>query len=185
MTHTQAHLDPHPAPGSLPPRRTSRLRQVFMALLLLLFVSIILAHWVVTDSGRVRSMAESYLSKIIGGRVVVGKASLSFFEGLRLDDISIYVDDLEQKDSCLFTAETFLVRTSLRALFSGRLEATQIMALHPQVHLCENLDAPAGKRWNYQRLTRQNIREKSSSSDHAMVLPEILLRAGLIDYSRI
>ncbi|HEX2971542.1 MAG TPA: hypothetical protein VHP11_04380 [Tepidisphaeraceae bacterium] len=185
MTHAQAHLDPHPAPGSLPPRRTSRLRQVFMALLLLLFVSIILAHWVVTDSGRVRSMAESYLSKIIGGRVVVGKASLSFFEGLRLDDVSIYVDDLQQKDSCLFTAETFLVRTSLRALFSGRLEATQIMALHPQVHLCENLDAPAGKRWNYQRLTRQNIREKSSSSDHAMVLPEILLRAGLIDYSRI
>ncbi|MGE5608967.1 MAG: hypothetical protein ACM359_06920, partial [Bacillota bacterium] len=185
MPQAHANFDRRPDPAPRPPRHRGLRHPFFMALLLFLLVSIICAYWVVTDSSRVRSMAESYLSKIIGGRVQVGKASISLFEGLRLEDIKISVDDFNQDGSHIFTARTFLVRTSLRALLSGRLEATQIMALNPRVQLCEDLDAAPAKRWNYQRLIRRIDTAKSPSPDHSLVLPEILLRAGRIEYSRI
>ena len=57
------------------------------------------AAWIViggyaylTDSSRVRTMAQSYLSHLLGGRVEIGVSTLTCFEGLRVDDVKVYVD---------------------------------------------------------------------------------------------
>lgn len=176
-----------PAPAKPPAKRRSRLRQFLMTVLLAVLCGIIGAYWVVTDSARVRSMAEMYLSKLVGGRVQVSKATLSIFDGLRLEGVNVFLDDSNRPDSRIFTARTFLLRVNLQALLSGKLEATQIMALDPHVHLCENLDVPEGpQRWNYRRLVRKTSgAPKSSVLDKPLILPEVLLRSGLIQYSQI
>jgi len=60
----------------------------------------------------------------------------------------VRVDDEKRPDSVIFRAETFLIKYSPQSILNGRLEATQIVALDPQVRLCEDLDKG---RWNWQR----------------------------------
>src|SRR5687768_11804318 len=72
--------------------RCGRARRVMMMILLIILCMVIGGYNYVTDSERVRQMAESSLSGLIGGRVQVGGATLSIFEGLRLDDVKVYVD---------------------------------------------------------------------------------------------
>src|SRR5947199_10328090 len=91
--------------------------------------AIIGGYWYITDSNRVRQKAQSYLSDLIGGRVEIGKATLSIFEGFRLDEVRIYADadpkSSEQRpDSEIFSAATFKIDYSPRALLGGRIEAT-------------------------------------------------------------
>jgi len=169
----------------LPRRRHGRRRQIALLLLLLSLLAIICGYWIVTDPSRVRPMAEHYLSKIVGGRVHVKRAYLSLFEGLRLEGVRVYVGDPARPDSLVFSAQRFDVRARLWALLSGRLEATKIMALDPHVHVCENLDADEDSRWNYFRLERPQVPEAPTASDRPIALPEIMLRAGMIEYARI
>src|SRR3954471_15425354 len=89
--------------------RLSRRRRVFMTVLLLFFMSCIGVYVYITDSSRVKQMAESYLSHILGGPVEVGSAKLSIFEGLRLDHIQVHVDKIKGEDSIVFTADTFKI----------------------------------------------------------------------------
>jgi hypothetical protein len=121
-------------------------------------------------------MAESYLSGLVGGPVKVGGATLSVFEGLRLDDVRVYVDDQKAPDSLLFSAQTFLIKYDPRTMIAGRLEATQIVAQKPQVHLAENRDLGE---WNYERLARRRRHAPAPAPGvpgKPMVLPEVLLR---------
>jgi len=117
-----------------------RLRRFMMLALLVLLCLIIGAYAYITDSERVRGMAQSYLSSLVGGPVEVGGATLSIFEGLRLDDVKVYVDDQRTSDSLLFSAQTFLIKYDPRTMIAGHLEASEIVAQKPQVHLAENLD---------------------------------------------
>ncbi len=117
--------------------------------MLLVLAIIIFGYIYLTDAQRVRSMASSYLSDLLGGEVTIGKANLSIFEGLRLDDVTLRVD---QKQSSRFD---HLPRPDVSAslspaqLLAGRLAATQIVAIDPVVYLVED---PQTHRWNYQRM---------------------------------
>jgi hypothetical protein len=154
-----------------------------MMVLFLVLVAIISSYWYLTDSSRVREMAQSYLSDLLGGTVEVGGANLSIFEGLRLDDVRVLVDDANSADSVLFSAQTFVIRYDLRAMLHGRLEATQIIATDPHVRMTENIDL--GK-WNYQRMQGPSTpTSQPSGAPGGMKFPEILLRNAQIDYSEI
>jgi hypothetical protein len=155
-----------------------------MVFVFFLLVSVICTYWVLTDSRRVRSMAQDYLSKLTGGRVEVQNATLSIFEGLRLDGVVVRVDDADAKlpDSTLFKAETILIKYNPQSILSGRLDATQIVALDPQVFLTEDLDHG---RWNWQRATREQRTTTRVSSGPPMKFPEILLRNAQLNYSRL
>src|SRR5271167_2709900 len=85
-------------------------RRRCMAAVLLFLAIIIFGYIYLTDAQRVRSMASSYLSELLGGEVTIGKANLSIFEGLRLDDVTLRVDKSNHPDSIIFHARTFLVR---------------------------------------------------------------------------
>src|SRR5438045_1129000 len=90
-------------PGHAFGRKTSRKRRILMMLLFFFLCSIIAGYLYITDADRVRGKAESYLTQLIGGRVKVGGATLSIFEGLRLRDVVILVDDRDEPDSILFS----------------------------------------------------------------------------------
>src|SRR5438067_8282550 len=130
-------------------QRPSRGRRVLMMGSFLLLCALIAGYLYITDQDRVRSMAENYLSQLSGGRIKVGGATLSIFEGLRLRDVKILVDDDKQPDSVLFSAQEFHIKYGVRELLFGRLESSQILAINPHVYLSENQDT--GK-WNYQRM---------------------------------
>src|SRR5512138_3489395 len=73
-------------------RTPSAPRRWTMLCVFVLLCAIIGTYLFVTDSRRVQRMAESELSRLLGGPVTVGKAKLSIFEGLRLENVNVFVD---------------------------------------------------------------------------------------------
>lgn len=166
-----------------------------MTALLLLLCAIIYTYAHLTDATRVRQISESYLSQLLGGRVVVGRATLSVFEGLRLDDVEVHADAPQvegeppvlgpaEPDSLLFSAKTFIIKYDPKVMLGGRLEATQIIVQKPHVHLTENVDTG---QWNWHRIFKRGGRRgRATISPSARPnLPEILLRNARVDFSEI
>src|SRR4051794_6487275 len=145
--------------------RMGRARRLGMVVLLLILSAIIFGYGYLTDSDRVRHMAEAYLSSLVGGRVKVGGATLSVFEGLRLDDVRVFVDDfpgppgaagaanarspISAADAEVFSARTFIIQYDFRSMLRGQLEATQIVAEKPHVRLTRDVER---RTWNFQRM---------------------------------
>ena len=143
--------DRHWRPGHPFRRNPSAKRRWTMLLLFAFLCALIGGYLYITDPSRVKQLAESELTRIIGGHVTVGKAKLSLFEGLRLEYVNVYVDRGGADDSLLFSANQFFVDYDAKALLAGKLRLTRIAAIDPTVQLIENLDT--GK-WNYQRMRR-------------------------------
>jgi hypothetical protein len=184
---TPDHLFDRPwRPGRRYAQRSPRGRRVAMLVLLLCLWLIIGGYVYITDTSRVRKMAESYLSDLIGGPVKVGGATLSIFEGLRLDDVKVYVDDqTHASDALVFAAQTLVIKYDPRTMLTGNLEATQLIAQKPQVFLAENRDT---NEWNYQRLVRRRRampRPAPTTTQKAIALPEVLLRNARVTISEI
>ncbi len=173
-----------PASHSRRPGRRGPKRRIAMGALLLILCAIIFGYWMLTDSDRVRALAQRYLARSIGGRIQIEQANVSLFGGLQLRGVAVYVDDADRPDSLLFSADAFIVKADLVALASGDLDATQIVALAPRVHLCENVDEGE---WNYQRLKRPEPvpPKRPSTRTRGIQLPQIMMRGGIVERSRI
>jgi hypothetical protein len=135
--------------------KSGRVRRLCTAGLLIFLCALIWGYGYVTDAQRVRGLAQGYLSSLIGGRVTIEKATLSLFEGLRLDGVRVYVDPSPdpndtasrfRPDALLFSARSLVVQYDPRSMLGGQLEAQQIVAEQPQVHLSRNLRTG---RWNF------------------------------------
>src|SRR5450432_3912382 len=163
--------------------RISRARRWAMIVALFFLCIIIGGYWYITDSNRVKQMAEAYLSALLGGPVKVDSATLSIFEGLRLDRVQLYVDASHSEESLLFSADSFLVQYDPRALLAGKIEATRIVAVDPRVHVTEDTDT--GRR-NYTRLleSRPSTSQPSAAKPKPITLPEIVLRNAQVIYTR-
>lgn len=163
-----------------------RLRRWAISLLLIVLCLLIGGYDYLTDSTRVRDMAQSYLTRLIGGRVDVGSARLSIFEGLRLDNVSVHVDeDGDPADSVIFNAQTIVVLYDPRSMLAGQLEATQIIAEKPRVLLAVN---SSDNSWNYHRLSRlraKRPRPVLPSQAPTAPLPEVLLRNARLEMSEV
>ena len=151
------------------PRLSSK-RRIIMIVLFLLLCGLIGAYRYFTNSDRVRQQAEQYLTELTGGHVSVGGATLSIFEGLRLEEVQIFVDPSKSDDSKIFSASTFLVQYSPAALLAGRIDATRIVAIDPRVRLIENVQT---HQWNYSLLTPRKTSNEPSKLPSR--LPEISL----------
>lgn len=163
--------------------RLSRARRWTMAVLLVVLWAAILGYWFITDANRVRRLAEQSLSELVGGRVKVGSATMSIFEGLRLDDVRVFAGDRSLPDAEFFTARNFLVRVDLKRLLAGELQPTRIVAIDPRVRLTQCLETGG---WNYQRLKREDPASRPSTDQRrATRLPEILLRNARVEYSQL
>ncbi len=167
--------------------RTSPARRWCMLCLFVLLTTLIGVYWFVTDARRVREMAESYLSELSGAQVTVGRATLSIFEGLRLDDVRVYTEPQKKIDPKsiralpIFTASRFQITYNLRLMLRGKLEATKIVATNPHVLMAEDVDVGL---WNYQHLAKKPSAPDLpvSTSGQPLKLPEIVLRDARVEY---
>ena len=165
-----------------------RFRRIGMAVIFMLLSVIISGYSYLTDSNRVRQMAEGYLSKLLGGRVEIGKATLSIFEGLRIDNVRVHVDQEPGKpDSLLFSAQAFVINYDPRKLIAGQLEATEIIAQKPHVYLTLT-QTPHQDHWNYHRLHQEPElpnRPHDPSARRALPLPQVMLRNAVVEISEV
>jgi hypothetical protein len=167
--------------------RTSQLRRWTMLSLFVVLSTVIGVYWYMTDTRRVRAMAEQYLTQLSGAQVTVGKATLSIFEGLRLDDVRVYAESPEHADPKsiralpIFSASRFQISYDLHSMLRGKLEATRIVATNPRMLLAEDLDT---RTWNYQKLARpQSTPElQLTGPTEPLKLPELQLRDARLEY---
>src|SRR5438067_576795 len=157
--------------------RLSFRRRIVMIILFLMLCAMIGAYQYFTNANRVRQQAEQYLARLTGGNVSVRRASLSIFQGLRLEEVRVYVDPGRSDDSMIFSASTFLIEYSPAALLQGRIEATRIVAIDPRVRLIENVQT---HEWNYSQLAPP--KPKNAPTKLPSILPEISLRNAMVDY---
>ena len=159
-----------------------------MALLFFVLTLTISGYTYLTDSNRVRDMAAAYLSKLVGGRVEFGHATLSIFEGLRIDDVKVHVDqEPGRPDSLLFSAQSFVISYDPRKLIVGQLEATEIVAQKPHVYLTLT-QLPHRDQWNYHRLRQDEAEPRNrvaSAAPHKLPLPQVLLRNAVVEISEV
>ena len=90
--------------------RLSIRRRVVMIVLFLILSGLIGTYRYFTNENRVRAQAEQYLTRLTGGEVSVRRATLSIFEGLRLDDVRVYTDASKSDNALIFSASTFLIQ---------------------------------------------------------------------------
>ncbi len=178
--------EPLQSPDARPKRRWSRgfvARQLVAAGLLVVFLALIAGYALLTQPARVRRMAQNYLSEFLGGPVHVGHASLGIFDGLRLDDVEVRVDNENRPDSVLFQARSFLLSIDPAALLTGKIRATRIVVVDPHARLVEDV---AGGTWNFQRLRpKVNVGGGKTLSGKPPPLPEVLVRNARVDYARL
>jgi hypothetical protein len=161
--------------------KLSAARRWGMLILLLTLCAVIIAYNWLTNPQRVREMAGNYLSELLGGEVTIGKANLSVFEGLRLDDVTLRVSEPARPDSTIFHAQTFILRYQPQDLLTGRINATEIDAIDPIVMLVED---PHTHLWNYQRIWNgaDAMRRSRNGNTFTLTLPQIFLRDAQVAY---
>ena len=167
-----------------PHRRGISLRRRLVTLLVFASLLAVIGGYVfLTDARRVRRMAQQYLGDLVGGTVEVRSASLSVFEGLRLEGLRISTPD----GQTVFSAGSLQVSYEPSRLLRGRLHATRLLATDAVVRMVEY---PNEGRWNFQSL-RQGSGDTSvglSSGGARAVsrlprLPEIVLRNARVEYA--
>lgn len=137
------------------------------------------AYAYATDGNRVKRLAEESLSDALGGVVHVGRARLSIFEGLRLDDVTISADNGPEEDCRLVTAQSVYVSLPWLHMARGDLSKTQIVMVEPHVYA-----ASGGERgWNFLRLHPRQPRGEKQEPWFKLSLPEFKLREAKITYS--
>ena len=158
-----------------------------MAVLLIFLSSVIASYWALTDPVRLRAMAQTYLSELVGGRVSVREASLSLLQGLRLSGVRVAAPagPGDNADATIFSADAIDIEYDPGALLKGRLEATRIVATGPRVTLVESADAGGG--WNFQRLHphRTTSATRPGGGAGPLPLPQVVLRDAQVDYAEL
>lgn len=166
----------------LPPlSRRSRLHRITCWAALLLLLSLIAVHAVVTYPPLVRWVASSYLSTATNARVDIESASLSIFDGLALHRVTIYAGPPEDPSSRLVSAGSLVLQIDPWLLLAGAFDQLAVRATDINVSLVED---PSTGQWNYQRLISGGSSEDSFLSRLAQ-LPRVELRNVIVDYSRL
>ncbi len=171
-------------PGCVSAARGRRWLRVGFALIVVVVLVGVFVYRHYTDPARVRAMAQDLLSRITRGDVTVGAAEASIFEGLTLRNVEVRAPK-EQGGDLLLRAALVQVEYLPHMLLAGRLEASRIIAVEPEVYLTEH---PQEGDWNFQRLGRRPTvvaptpEQQRAAADRRqpVILPEIVIRGGAL-----
>ncbi len=124
-----------------------RVRRLISISILLLLTLIIGAVWYLTNPKRLSAMSGLLLSHVLGARVTVRNAQLSWNGTLRLGGVRLRTNPGKMPSTTLFSADQVEVRFNWLGLVSGRLHASQITAVRPMLNLVDDV---AARQWNYE-----------------------------------
>jgi len=164
-------------------RRISLFRRVATLALLAVSCAVIGAYWLITDPERVRAVAMRELSHLLHARVEIDDARLSLFDGLLLRGVRVWAGGRTGESARIFDAVEVQIGFDIRAILSGRIEPSSIVAMAPRIRLCEDADSGA---WNFQG-PRQRAGEKRRYPRLTLPtnLPRLVLRGGALEYGRV
>ena len=104
------------------------------------------AHY--ADPAYIRSAAEQYMQQFTTGRVTIGRASFSWFDGIRLYDVALYEPESSRRrtattvreslDDAIFTCPHVRLETDLIASMLGKLTITSVVATAPTCSIVRN-----------------------------------------------
>lgn len=128
--------------------RRYRRRQVVLAILALLVVGLTVAYFHYTSDKQVEQFAESYLEKLLGTRVVIGRASFTPSEGLVLENLAVVPPKPFTEE--LLVAQRVDLRIDPWSLLRLAPQVTEIVVRKPRI----NLVLWNKQTWNFQALKR-------------------------------
>lgn len=161
-----------------------RVVRVLSVFVLLLLGTVVFLYVRLTNPDRVRAMATGFLSSGIDGRISIGHARLSLFEGLQLRDVVIQTRE-ESDHSTVVSAPLLEIHFSPSTLWTGHIESARVIATEPEVFLLEDVDR---HRWNIQDLRRQAATAPTTAATPTRPpskLPEVLIRSGRVHRGQI
>ena len=124
-----------------------RVRRLISISILLVLALLIGAVWYLTNPKRLSAMSGLLLSHVLGARVTVQNAILSWNGTLRLGGVRLRTNPGKMPSTTLFSADQVEVRFNWLGLVSGRLHASQITAVRPMLNLVDDIKA---RQWNYE-----------------------------------
>ncbi len=137
-----------------------RVRRWISISALLLLVLVIGAVWYLTNPKRLSAMSGLLLSHVLGARVHVQNAQLSWTGTLRLTGVRLRTNPGKMPSTTLFSADQVQVRFNWLGLVSGRLHASSITAIRPMLNLVDDIDV---QRWNYEGFVKSGTRATAAT----------------------
>ena len=95
-------------------------------------------YWHLTNDARVRRQVIAYLQRRTGGRVEIGQAQFSLFQGISVRRLRVYLSE-DDPEPFFEAPKVHLDHRPSSLLFRGRLEVTEIVCVHPRVTLVEDV----------------------------------------------
>ncbi len=168
-----------------------RVRRLISVSILLLLIVIIGAVWFLTNPKRLSAMSGLLLSHVLGARVTVQTAQLSWNGTLRLSGVRLRTNPGKMPSTTLFSADQVAVSFNWLGLVSGRLHASQITAVRPVLNLVNDI---AARQWNYEgfvqsagaaRATTQTTKKPTYQNNRSVQLPAISLQNAVVRWAEI
>jgi len=107
-------------------------------LLIAALLGVSYGYWHLTNDARMREYVIAYLQRCTGGRVQVGSARFSLFQGINVHGLRLYLSKNDPEP--FFEApKVHLDHRPSSLLFRGRLEVTEIVCVGPRVTLVEDV----------------------------------------------
>ncbi len=168
-----------------------RVRRLISVSILLLLIVIIGAVWFLTNPKRLSAMSGLLLSHVLGARVTVQTAQLSWNGTLRLSGVRLRTNPGKMPSTTLFSADQVAVSFNWLGLVSGRLHASQITAVRPVLNLVNDI---AARQWNYEgfvqsagaaRATTQTTKKPTYQNNRPVQLPAISLQNAVVRWAEI
>ncbi|MHC4294919.1 MAG: AsmA family protein, partial [Planctomycetota bacterium] len=146
---------------------------VGVMVLALLTVSVY-GYWYQTNDRRIRRKTEHYLRDLTGGRVKIRKASFSFFGGIELDGVRVYVPGEPGSDPVFEAHKVIMRHRPWGLLVAGQLKPIEIVCIEPVVRLEYDVQSGSYRIWELLALARQ----REWASNLKISLPPLRVRDG-------
>ena len=144
-------------------------------MVLTLLSAMVYAYWHYTNGRRVRQLAEIYLRGLTGGHVTVREARFRLFGKVELKDVEVRVPGDDSPDPLFKTTKLVLLHRPWNTIFTGRLEATEIVCFEPVLTI--EYYSGTGTFSNLERLGKlAAMKQGSAGKGGPVVLPPITVR---------
>ena len=159
--------------------------------LLMVLMVLIGTVWYLTNPKRLSAMSGLLLSHVLGARVSVQNAQLSWTGTLRLAGVRLRTNPGKMRSTTLFSADQVEVHFNWLGLLIGRLHASSITAIRPMLNLVDDVDV---HQWNYEGFAQSGAAAAATTNKQPPMtyqsrrptpLPSIHLRNAIVRWGDI
>ena len=138
---------------------------------------VVYGYWYQTNDRRILRKTERYLRELTGGRVKIHRASFSFFGGIELEGVRLYVPGVNTPVPFIRAERVFMRHHPWGLLVAGHVKPREIVCSNPVVTW--EYGSQLGAYSSLQRLLAViRERKKNSPPNWRMELPPIRVRQG-------